>query len=245
MISSRKPVPILRGHALWLQRAPHHRTHQIAAVVGVRLMIFQRVDRLWAAASAAVRNGASPGDFSIERGFGLRTIRRGGLRTARTPTRASAIVRRAGDDVTSDAAWRNRRRGSAEFVEPEFRIFRKQRQPSFGEQFIFGQCGRHDAREKILRCNHASRHACSLLRCGIKGRRDQTPFEAGSACARLPQKRARACGSDNALICAHDTLTIGQAGYRPPTCEMPSGARVHRSSAFSRYSSRYRARRPR
>ena len=81
---------------------------------------------------------------------------------------------------------------AGEFLEAERGVRGQQRQPRLDQQFILGQRRRHDALEKILRRDGA-RAARALRRRSRRRGSAATAHhsEAGSACARLPQKVPR------------------------------------------------------
>jgi len=150
-------------------------------------MVFQRVNCFGGRFGRGAENYIV-GCFAVERGFGLHDTARVGLRSA--DTNACVSDRAAMQAIKDERCGHGEIAGAAvEFVEPEFRVFWKQRQPSFGEQFIFGQRGRHDAREKIFRCNHALATRALCYELGIKGRRDQTPFGSGIGVREAAAKR--------------------------------------------------------
>jgi hypothetical protein len=51
-----------------LQRAAHHRANQVAPIVGVGLMVHQRVDRAGGGLGGGAKHGVAR-RFSVERGF--------------------------------------------------------------------------------------------------------------------------------------------------------------------------------
>ena len=140
----------MRGHlALMLQRAPHHRAHQIAPVIGIGLMIFQRIDGLGRRFRRGAENFVAR-RLAFERGFGFRNAARARLGAAKPDARLRdlAALQTIGDQ--------RRRHGevagaAVEFVETEFGVAGEQRQPHLREQFVFRQRGGHDAGEEILR----------------------------------------------------------------------------------------------
>ena len=133
----------VRGHiAEILQRTPHYRAHQVAPVVGIGLMVFQRFDREsrgfgCGAERVVVRH------FANEHGFGLRN-------TARTRFGAADADARVGDlaalqTIRDERSGQRKIAGAAiELVEAEFGLARQQWQPHLREQFVFRQRGRHD-----------------------------------------------------------------------------------------------------
>src|SRR6185437_13376714 len=142
-----------RSSGRMLQRAPHHGAHQVASVFGVGLVILERVDNGGSGFGGGAENGVTR-RLAGERGLGLRDAPRRGLGAADADARIA--------DFAALQAIGGKRRGhgeiagaAVEFVEAEFGVAREEWQPRFRQQFILGECGRHDAGKEILRWDRA------------------------------------------------------------------------------------------
>ena len=145
-----------------------------------------------AAASAAARNTASPGALPLSAASASCNAARAGLGAADADARV-------GDLAALQAIGDERRRhgeiagAAVEFVEAKFGVRREQGDAHFGQQFVLGQRGRHDAGEEILRRDQPLAARAFGHHGGVERGRHQAPFR-----RRIGMRQAAAEGAAHA-----------------------------------------------
>ena len=155
-------------------------------------------------------------------------IRRGTASAPPTPTRGSAMT--PSEPISHQRhAERKVAGATGEFLKPEARIGRQQRQPHLGQQFILFERRGHDALEMVARRDGARLRVCCCATISPSSvAADMHHSEAGSACASC-RRRCRGCGSDDGRCGARPWTGAARADPRKPARRTPHAARRRRS----------------